>query len=67
VLARAAHINKIDSGPSAIAFTPHAGFAPGSEPDSIELHNGRLLLREKIDDPLERLSKAENVLAEIAT
>jgi transcription-repair coupling factor (superfamily II helicase) len=66
VLARAAYINKIDSGPSAIAFTPHAGFAAGSEPDSIELHNGRLLLREKIDDPLERLFEAEKVLAEMA-
>lgn len=66
VLARAAQIEKIDSGPAAIAFTPHRDFAKASQPESIEKKDGRLLMREKIEDPFERLNKAEALLAELA-
>jgi transcription-repair coupling factor (superfamily II helicase) len=66
VLARAAHIEKIDSGPAAIAFTPHPNFASRDEHEGVKHSNGRLLLKQAIDDPIERLSKAEVVLADLA-
>jgi transcription-repair coupling factor (superfamily II helicase) len=65
VLARTAHIEKVDSGPAAIAFTPHANFVAQDEPGEIEQSNGRLLLKQAIDDPVERLKKAEAVLTEL--
>jgi transcription-repair coupling factor (superfamily II helicase) len=66
VLARAAHIEKIDSGPVAIAFTPHANFAAEKEPAGLEPSNGRLLLKQAIIDPVERLTKAELMLVNFA-
>ncbi len=66
VLARAAYIEKVDSGPAAIAFTPHAKFAAEDEPEGVEHSNGRLLLRQAIGDPIERLSKGEALLSDLA-
>jgi transcription-repair coupling factor (superfamily II helicase) len=65
ILARTAHIAKVDSGPAAMAFTPHANFVAREEPDDVKLSNGRLLLKQAIDDPAERLTKAEAVLSEL--
>jgi transcription-repair coupling factor (superfamily II helicase) len=67
VLARAAEIEKIDAGPAAIAFTPRPGATFGSGADGLEGKNGRLLLRESLDDPLERLRRIEDVLAGLAS
>ncbi len=63
VLARAAGIEKIDAGPAAIAFTPRGKVRA---PSGLEEKNGRLLLKEAIDDPLERLGRIEAVLSELS-
>ena len=54
VLARAASIEKIDAGPAAIAFTPRGkvSASPG-----LEEKNGRLILKEAIEAPLERVAR----------
>ncbi len=65
LLARGASIEKIDAGPAAIAFTPRSGTTPRT-PDGVEERNGRLLLREAIPEPVERLGRVEALLAELA-
>jgi transcription-repair coupling factor (superfamily II helicase) len=47
LLARAAHIARIDAGPAAIALTPAEGFAADAKALGLEEKNGRLLLREE--------------------
>jgi transcription-repair coupling factor (superfamily II helicase) len=67
VLARGAGVEKIDAGPAAVAFTPHRGSTLKAEGAGLEEKNGRLLLREALDDPLERLARTEDVLADLAS
>ena len=67
VLALTAGVEKIDAGPAAIAFTPHPGATLEPRVAELEEKNGRLLLREALDDPLERLARIEDVLAELAS
>ena len=63
ILARAAHIARIDAGPSAIAFTPRADFA--GESASLEEKNGRLLLRDAIPDSRARLDRIVALLEDM--
>jgi transcription-repair coupling factor (superfamily II helicase) len=62
-LARAAGIARIDAGPGAIALTPRPGFATHSE--ELEQKGDRLLLKERIDDPRERLARLRTLLEEL--
>jgi transcription-repair coupling factor (superfamily II helicase) len=66
VLAREAQIERIDAGPAAIAFTPRGSFAGDSGTLGLEQSQGRLLLREAIKEPQERLARAEAILSELA-
>ena len=66
VLAREAAIEKIDAGPAAIAFTRRVSFSGDAAACGLEQSNGRLLLKEPIAEPLERLARAEAILAELA-
>ena len=61
LLARAAHIARIDAGPAAVAFTPRPDFARG---DVAGLHRKekRLILAERIDDPSVRLGRIVEIL-----
>ncbi|WP_205481553.1 helicase-related protein [Sphingomonas arenae] len=63
VLARAAEIEKIDAGPAAIAFTPRGELAATA---GLEEKNGRLILKEAIEAPLERVARVEAVLSDLA-
>ena len=67
VLARGADVEKIDAGPAAIAFTSRRGATLKAGGTGLDEKNGRLLLREALDDPLERLARTEDVLAELAS
>jgi transcription-repair coupling factor (superfamily II helicase) len=60
VLAHAAGIARVDAGPAAIALTPRRGFA--GDAAGLEAKDGRLLLRERIADPAERLARVAEVL-----
>jgi transcription-repair coupling factor (superfamily II helicase) len=64
--ARSADIEKIEFGPAALAFTPRNGAAEDYVGATLERSGRRLLLKEAIPAPLERLSRAEEVLANIA-
>ena len=66
VLANEAQIERIDAGPAAMAFTPRPGFAGTGDVCGLEESKGRLLLREAIVDPRERLARAEAVLTEMS-
>ncbi|WP_235425365.1 helicase-related protein [Croceibacterium mercuriale] len=65
VLARDVRIERIDAGPAAIAFTPHRQFAGDPAAAGLEESKGRLLLRETIQEPHERLTRAEAILTEL--
>ena len=62
--ARAVRIARIDAGPGAIALTPRRDFAGDAEGAGLERKGGRLLLAERIDDPVARLSRIETLLDE---
>ena len=64
-LARSAGIEKIDAGPAAIALTPRARTELATLPPGVENKDGRLLLKERIDDPVERLGRVEELLADL--
>ena len=66
VLARAAGIARIDAGAAAIAFTPHGKWPADRAIGELELSKDRLLLREAIDHPHDRLARAEAILTELA-
>ena len=66
VLANEAQIERIDAGSAAIAFTPRPGFAGDRDLCGLEQSKGRLLLREAIADPQERLARAEAILGELS-
>ncbi|GAA4002392.1 helicase-related protein [Sphingomonas humi] len=64
LLARAAGVRRIDAGPAAIAITPaDARVAP---PAQLQAKDERWLFRPQSDEPAERLSELEGVLAELA-
>jgi transcription-repair coupling factor (superfamily II helicase) len=64
VLARAGGIAKVDAGPAAIAFAPR-GDMP-APPAGLEEKNGRLILKEALEVPLERVARVEAVLSDLA-
>jgi transcription-repair coupling factor (superfamily II helicase) len=66
VLAREAQIERIDAGPAAIAFTPRGAFATDPPAHGLEESKGRLLLREAIEEPRERLVRAEAILTDLS-
>ncbi len=65
LLAQDAGIARIDAGPAAIAFTPRPGKMTKDLPTGLEPSNGRLLLKERIEDPAERFERAEAFLIEM--
>ena len=66
LLARRAGIEKVDAGPAAIALTPRSGANfDGATAAGLEDKGGRLLLKERIDDPAERLERLAVVLCEL--
>jgi transcription-repair coupling factor (superfamily II helicase) len=65
ILARAIGIEKIDAGPAAIALTPRGRIELDGSAAGLENKDGRLLLKERIEDPTDRLSRLEGVLAEL--
>ncbi|MDY0957556.1 TRCF domain-containing protein [Sphingomonas sp. CFBP8993] len=59
---RALGIARIDAGPAAIAMTPHGRDADLSGIDGLEEKDGRYLLKERHDDPTERLERLMTLL-----
>ncbi|WP_084578806.1 helicase-related protein [Sphingomonas azotifigens] len=64
--ALALRIARIDAGPAAIAFTPRPDFAGNAVAAGLTAKGERLLLAERIDDPVARLSRIEAVLEAMA-
>ncbi|MGK6325303.1 helicase-related protein [Sphingomonas sp. DT-51] len=64
--ARAASIAAVAAGPAAIALTPRPGVEVDAEAHGLEAKERRLLLRERIDAPHERLERAGALLRELA-
>ena len=62
VLARDIGIERIDSGPAAIALTPRRGTEIDAAALGLEEKNGRLLLAERIEDATARLGRLHEVL-----
>jgi transcription-repair coupling factor (superfamily II helicase) len=67
LLAREARIARIDAGVAAIAFTPGTDFTGDPAAAGLEPSEGRLLLKERLEDPADRLRRAEEVLGELAS
>jgi transcription-repair coupling factor (superfamily II helicase) len=66
MLARSADIARIDAGPAAIALTPReASFQ--TDVAGLEPSNGRLLLKEAIEDPDQRLERTRALLEDLLT
>ena len=65
VLARAAGIARIDAGPAAIGFSPRGTPTVDAAAAGLEQNDDRLLLREAIADPFERLDRVEAVLGDL--
>lgn len=65
LLARLIGIEKIDAGPAAIALSPRSGVTLEASAAGLEQKDGRLLLKERIDDPADRLARLEQVLADL--
>ena len=63
--ARAAQVAAITAGPAAIALTPRSGAAIDEAASGLERKDGRLLLRERIDDPVARLERIDLLLGTI--
>jgi transcription-repair coupling factor (superfamily II helicase) len=60
--AKAIGISRIDSGPAAIAFTPRPDFTADAAMTGLVRKGDRLLLAERIDDPLVRLERIRDLL-----
>jgi transcription-repair coupling factor (superfamily II helicase) len=66
ILAHDVGIERIDAGPAAIALVPRGKLAVKPEALGLEEKDGRLLLKERIEDPAERLERLAALLTEIA-
>ncbi|MBB3695726.1 helicase-related protein [Sphingomonas sp. BK580] len=64
--ASAAGIAAVAAGPAAIALTPRPGVEIDAAAHGLEAKERRLLLRERIDSPRERLERAGALLRELA-
>lgn len=62
VAAQSARIARVDAGPAAIALTPRADFLGHAEGLGLTEKNGRLLLLERLDDPIDRLERVEMLI-----
>ncbi|HZF95603.1 MAG TPA: TRCF domain-containing protein [Allosphingosinicella sp.] len=65
ILAHDAGMARIDAGPAAIALMPRGKLAAVPDALGLEKKDGRLLLKERIEDPAERLDRLAGLLAEI--
>jgi transcription-repair coupling factor (superfamily II helicase) len=65
ILARDAGIARIDAGPAAIALVPRGKLAGKPETHGLEEKDGRLLLKQRIEDPQERLDRLAALLADL--
>ena len=63
--ARSAGIARIDAGPAAIALTPRPDSGRAFEALALERKGDRLIARDRIEDPLARLERMEELLATI--
>ncbi|MCC2979478.1 helicase-related protein [Sphingomonas sp. IC4-52] len=61
--ARALNIARIDAGPAAMALTPRSGGSEASQIDGLIEKDGRLLLKEALEDPSARLDRLAALLA----
>ncbi|OWK28526.1 transcription-repair-coupling factor [Sphingomonas mucosissima] len=61
--ARGLNIARIDAGPAAIALTPRNGSSEAAQIDGLLEKDGRLLLKEALNDPAERLARLAALLA----
>lgn len=67
VLLRDANIAKLDAGPTAIAFTPRVEPTKKAIAEAgLTAKNNRLIVEEAIATPVDRLSRAEEVLGQLA-
>jgi len=67
VLLRDANIAKLDAGPTAIAFTPRVEPTKKVIAETgLTAKNGRLILEEAIANPVDRLSRSEEILRQLA-
>jgi transcription-repair coupling factor (superfamily II helicase) len=64
-VARETGVARIDAGAGAIALTPRPGFDADAAAAGLIPKGDRLLLAERIDDPVERLGRLQNLLAEL--
>ena len=64
--ARRAAIARIDAGPGAIALTPRDGFAADISEAGLETRDDRLILKERIADPGERLARVVSLVDMLA-
>ena len=64
LLAQEARIARVDAGPAAIALTPRRGFR--GKAAGLEKKEGRLLLKERIDDQTQRLVRIKELLESLA-
>ena len=62
MLARAAKVARIDAGPGAIALTPRRDFAGDADALGLVAKHDRLLLAERIEDPIVRLERTAELL-----
>ena len=65
-LAQETGIARIDAGPAAIALVPRGAPPAGAAALGLEGKDGRLLLKEALDDPRERLERVAALLADLA-
>jgi transcription-repair coupling factor (superfamily II helicase) len=61
--ARGLNIARIDAGPAAIALTPRSGGSAAEQIDGLIEKDGRLLLKEALEDPSARLDRLAALLA----
>jgi len=64
--ARAVGIATITAGPAAIAFTPRPGCIVDALEHGLEVKGNRLLLRDRLDDPRDRLQRVDGILDALA-
>jgi transcription-repair coupling factor (superfamily II helicase) len=65
--ARELGVARIDAGAAAIALTPRSGRAAALRHPGLVPKESRLLLKERIEDPMERLKRIEALLDELAS
>jgi transcription-repair coupling factor (superfamily II helicase) len=66
LFARAAKVARVDAGPVAIALTPRRDFAADWDAAGLAYKEGRLLLKEPLEDEEQRLARVQELLEQLA-